>query len=55
MMDSLLGVSKATFLRTHVVPANDNDVFNDGKCAFCKFVMSSRLRIIRDDDGTVLC
>ena len=41
IMDSFFGISKATFLNTHVVPANDNDVFNDGKCAFCKFIIAS--------------
>ncbi|KAF2638698.1 hypothetical protein P280DRAFT_482034 [Massarina eburnea CBS 473.64] len=29
------GVSKATFVRERCVPANDNDKFNDNKCAFC--------------------
>ncbi|KAF2242331.1 hypothetical protein BU26DRAFT_510738 [Trematosphaeria pertusa] len=35
LMASLLRVSKSTFLTTRVVPANDNDIFNDNKCAFC--------------------
>lgn len=45
-MDSFFGVSKATFLDTHVVPANDNDVFNDGKCAFCKSKIASELIVL---------
>lgn len=34
-METLLGISKATFIDSHVIPANDNDRFNDNKCAFC--------------------
>ncbi|KAF1914446.1 hypothetical protein BDU57DRAFT_540374 [Ampelomyces quisqualis] len=35
MLDKLLGISKATFVKEKVVPANDKDVFNDNRCAFC--------------------
>jgi hypothetical protein len=31
----MFGRSKQTFLKTRVVPANDNDAFNDNKCTYC--------------------
>ncbi|KAF1946759.1 hypothetical protein EJ02DRAFT_335274 [Clathrospora elynae] len=35
MFDTLLGVSKQTFIENKVFPANDDDKFNDNKCTFC--------------------
>lgn len=28
-------ISKSSFLEKRVIPANDNDAFNNGKCAYC--------------------
>lgn len=35
ILDKFSGISKNTFVKDRVVPANDNDVFNDNKCTFC--------------------
>ena len=35
MFDTILGISKDRFLAKYVIPANDNDAFNDNKCTFC--------------------
>jgi len=34
-MASVYGISKTAFIRTRIVPANDNDTINDNKCAIC--------------------
>jgi hypothetical protein len=35
LCDRFLGVSKATFFGTQVVPANPNDAYYDDRCCFC--------------------
>jgi hypothetical protein len=35
LCDRFLGVSKATFFETQVVPANPNDAYYDNRCTFC--------------------
>lgn len=36
MLQSVIGVSRRqNFLRTRIVPANDNDVYKTNKCSFC--------------------
>lgn len=35
MFKSLIGVSRQDFLRTQVIPANDNDIHRTERCSFC--------------------
>jgi hypothetical protein len=35
MLDSIRGISRKTFLKENVLPANHDDKFNDNKCAYC--------------------
>lgn len=39
-MERIFGKSKTTFINSCIIPANDNDRFNDNKCAFCWDVYS---------------
>jgi hypothetical protein len=41
MLARLLGVSKQTFLAKKVIPAREDDKFNNNKCTFCKYTITA--------------
>ncbi|KAF2030556.1 hypothetical protein EK21DRAFT_88874 [Setomelanomma holmii] len=56
MLDDLISISKHTFIETRIIPANDNDTFNDtfndNKCTFCWGPLEAQARRLEACNAT---